>query len=51
MKGRYVVIKKLISAVAAAAIAITAFAGLASAEKTYDISNPTKYSYQLHLGL
>ena len=45
MKGRYVVIKKLISAVAAAAIAITAFAGLASAEKTYDLSLGSGVSY------
>ncbi len=50
MKGRYVMIKKLISAIAAAAIATTAFASLASAEKTYDIRLDTGVTQSTGVG-
>lgn len=45
MKGRYDMIKKLISAVASVAIAVTTFASLAYAEKTYDIRLDSGVSY------
>lgn len=45
MKGRCIVIKKLIATVAAVAMSLSAFAGIAFAEATYDIELGSGISY------